>query len=208
MEKKEVNDHRFWIILIAFCVLMIFTVEGFATETNRDSLIAEQNSVMEKYMFSLDLSPIDSYTTKQLHLTPLVMGTSQESEAHPFVLTEVTSSPLSPQTTRAPRKTKLQNSLYTTSLITLTALNIADYFTTVQALKHKELEEGNPVMKPIVKNIYVFTAVKLGIAALDIYFLKNLYKKNKPLAWVLSAAANFAMSYVVANNVKMIGDVR
>jgi hypothetical protein len=93
-------------------------------------------------------------------------------------------------------------------LITLTALNIADYFTTVQALKHKELEEGNPVMKPIVKNIYVFTAVKLGIAALDIYFLKNLYKKNKPLAWVLSAAANFAMSYVVANNVKMIGDVR
>ena len=164
---------------------------------------------MAKYEFSLDLTPIDSHTTQQLHLTPLVAGEYQQSESRPFVLTEVTSSPSSPQTILAPRKSsKLQNSLYTSSLITLTALNIADYFTTMQALKHNELEEANPAMKPLVKNIYVFTAVKLGIAALDIYILKNLYKKNKPLAWLISAAANFAMSYVVANNIKMIRDVR
>ena len=55
-------------------------------------------------------------------------------------------------------------------------------------------------MKSITKNIYLFTAVKLGVAAMDIYILKKLYKKNKPLAWVLSIAANFAMSYADQTN--------
>lgn len=209
VNRKEATHHRFWIIPIVFCVLMILTRAGLATETNSDSLIAEQNSVMDKYEFSLDLTPGSSYAIQQLYLSPLVMDESQQSESRTFVLTEVVSSPSSPQAIQTPRKTsKLQKSIYTSSMITLTALNIADYFTTLQALKHEELEEANPAMKPIAKNIYVFTAVKLGIAALDIYILKNLYKKNKPLAWVLSVAANFAMSYVVSNNLRMIRELR
>ena len=108
MKKKEANAHRFRIIPIVFCIFMILAGEGFATETNRNSLITEQNSVMAKYEFSLDLTPIDSHTTQQLHLTPLVAGEYQQSESRPFVLTEVTSSPSSPQTIHVRQSRQLE----------------------------------------------------------------------------------------------------
>jgi len=169
----------------------------------------KKNSGEDKPEFSLDLTPVSSHTIGQLDLSRMSVNESQQLEAQPMAMREVGTAPLPDQIIQAPPKvSKFQNSLYTSSLITLTALNVADYFSTVQALKHKELEEANPAMKPIAKNIYLFTAVKLGVAALDIYILKNLYKKNKPLAWILSVAANFAMSYVVANNIKMIQNVR
>jgi hypothetical protein len=189
--------------------MLIFSISGLATETVRNPLGTEKISGEEKLEFSLDLIPFSSNTIGQLDLSRLSMNESQQFEAQPFALREAGSAPPPDQIIQAPPKiSKFQNSLYTSSLITLTALNVADYFSTVQALKHKELEEVNPAMKPIAKNIYLLTAVKLGVAALDIYILKNLYKKNKPLAWVLSIAANFAMSYVVANNIKMIQSVQ
>ena len=209
VKKKEAYNHRFRIIPAAICVVLIFTITGLATETVRNPLETKNNSGEEKLEFSLDLIPVNSHSIGQLDLSRSAANESQQLESQPFELREVTSAPALDQTIQAsPEISKFQNSLYTSSLITLTALNVADYLSTVQALKHKELEEANPAMKPIAKNIYLFTAVKLGVAALDIYILKNLYKKNKPLAWVLSVAANFAMSYVVANNIKMIQDVR
>jgi hypothetical protein len=99
---------------------------------------------------------------------------------------------------------RLSNSLFTASLLTFTALNIADYVSTVKALKHPCLEEGNPFMRPFTKNMIVFSAVKLGISTLDFYLLKNIYKKSKPLGWVLSIAANLAVSYVVSHNIRKI----
>ena len=92
--------------------------------------------------------------------------------------------------------------------MTLAALNIADVVTTVQALKYDGLVEGNPVMKPFAKNVYLFTAVKLGVTAFNYYLLKKLHKKNKILAWSLSMTANLAMSYVVAHNIRMIQNTR
>jgi hypothetical protein len=103
--------------------------------------------------------------------------------------------------------TTLGNSLFTASLLTLTALNIADYFSTVKALRLPGLEEGNPIMRPFTKNMFVFGAVKLGVAALDFYLLKNVYKKNKTLGWVLSIVGNIAMSYVVSSNMRKIQSV-
>lgn len=209
VKKKEAYNHRLWIIPAAICVVLIFTITGLATETVRNPLVTKKNSGEEKLEFSLDLTPVNSHPIGQLDLSRPAMNESQQFESQPFELREVTSAPALDQTIQAPPTiSKFQNSLYTSSLVTLTALNVADYLSTVQALKHKELDEANPAMKPIAKNIYLFTAVKLGVAALDIYILKNLYKKNKPLAWILSVAANFAMSYVVANNIKMIQDVR
>ena len=109
---------------------------------------------------------------------------------------------------RTPKKSnQLGNSLYTASLLTLTALNIADYVSTVKAIQLPGLEEGNPIMRPFTRNILLFSAVKLGITALDFYLLKNIYKKNKTLGWVLSIAGNFAMSYVVSNNIRKIQSV-
>jgi hypothetical protein len=99
------------------------------------------------------------------------------------------------------------DSLYTASLLTLTALNIADYVSTVKALQLPGLEEGNPIMRPFTKNMLVFGAVKLGVAALNFYLLKKIYKKNKTLGWVLSIAGNMAMSYVVSNNMRKIQSV-
>jgi len=102
----------------------------------------------------------------------------------------------------------LEKTLYASSLITLTALNIADIITTVQALKLEGLEEGNPVMQPVAKNAYLFSAVKLGVAVMDYYLLKKLHKKNRTLGWVASLAANLAMSYVVANNIRKMHEAR
>lgn len=209
MKKKQTLHHRFWIIPATICFVLIFTIFGLATESVRNPLGTEKNSGEDKFEFSLDLTPISSHSMGQLDLSRLSMNESKQFETQPFALKEVGSALPSDQIIQAsPRVSKFQKSLYTSSLIALTALNVADYLSTVQALKHKELEEANPAMKPIAKNIYLFTAVKLGVAALDIYILKSLYKKNKPLAWVLSVAANFAMSYVVANNIKMIQSVR
>lgn len=96
------------------------------------------------------------------------------------------------------------SALFTASLVSLAALNVADYLSTCKALKYPGLREGNPLLKNITKNALVFAGVKLGVAVCDYLLLKKIYKKNKTLGWVLSTAANVAMSYVVANNMKMI----
>jgi len=103
---------------------------------------------------------------------------------------------------------KLGDALFEASLISLAALNVADYFSTKQALKLDGLYEANPIMRPFVKNDLAFTAVKMGITVGNYFLFKGLYKKNKALAWVLSLTANFAMSYVVSHNLKMIDFVR
>ncbi|MBN1224275.1 MAG: hypothetical protein JXB23_13590 [Candidatus Aminicenantes bacterium] len=105
-------------------------------------------------------------------------------------------------------KPNFERTLYTSSLLTLTALNIADVITTMQALKHNGLTEGNPVMQPVVKNIYLFSAVKLSVAVMDYFLLQKLHKKNRTLGWVASLAANLAMSYVVTNNIRKIQQVQ
>jgi len=103
---------------------------------------------------------------------------------------------------------KVGDSLFTSSLVAFAVLNAADYITTVKALKCDGLCEGNPIMKPIVKNNYVFAAVKIGMTVINYKLMKSLYKKDKKMAWVLSTAFNFAFSYVVANNLKMIQKVQ
>jgi len=105
-------------------------------------------------------------------------------------------------------KPGLEHTLYASSLVTLTALNIADIITTMKALKLEGLKEGNPVMQPIVKNVYLFSAVKLGVAVVDFILLKKLFGHNKKLGWAVSLAANLAMSYVVATNIRRIRDAR
>lgn len=98
----------------------------------------------------------------------------------------------------------LENSLYTTSLFTMAALNFADYFTTMKALKCEGLREANPLVQPLTKNAALFAAVKIGITVSHFHFMKNLYQKNKKLAWVVSLISNAVMGYVVVHNLNMI----
>lgn len=88
------------------------------------------------------------------------------------------------------------------------ALNVADYFLTRQALKYQGAAEANPLMKGIVKNPYLFAAVKVGASAVSIFLLDKIYKKNKVLGWVLSAAVNSALSYVVLHNYGVLKQVK
>ncbi len=210
VKKRERRKRRHRKSFAVLCFMLIFAITGLAADKYvLDSSDTGEDSGREKLDFALDLTPINSQIQGQLDLSHWAMSDPPPMESRFFVMPD-NSANLSPNknTRIAPGVSKLQDSLYTTSLITLTALNVGDYLSTLQALKHKELEESNPVMQSFTKNIYVFTAIKLGVTAFDVFLLKNLYKKNKPLAWILSTAANFAMSYVVANNLKMIQEIR
>ena len=106
------------------------------------------------------------------------------------------------------RGERTERAFFTASLMTMTALNVADYISTVQALKRTGLREGNPLMKPFVKNQAVFVAVKAGTTALSIWGMNSLWKKDKTMAWILTTASNFLLSYIVANNFRLIQRAR
>jgi hypothetical protein len=106
------------------------------------------------------------------------------------------------------RTGSFENSLFQTSLITFIALNIADYYSTREALKYPGLGEGNPLLKPFVKDPYIFATFKFGLTALNYISMKAIYKKNKKLAWVITTLSNFALSYVVINNFRLIQKVK
>ena len=93
--------------------------------------------------------------------------------------------------------------LFKVNLAAMVALNVADYFSTNACLKHAGLQEGNPLMKPFTKSPVLFAAAKIGITTLSYFAMTSLYKKNKPLAWIVTFASNLALSYVVSNNIRL-----
>lgn len=103
---------------------------------------------------------------------------------------------------------RLEKGFFTASLGAMIALNVADYITTRQALKYSGLSEGNPLMKPFVKNPYVFAAVKGGITVLSVWGMNKLFKRDRKMAWVMTTVSNFLLSYVVANNMRLVSRMR
>jgi hypothetical protein len=95
------------------------------------------------------------------------------------------------------------DTLFKVNLAAMVALNVADYFSTNACLKHPGLQEGNPLMKPFTKSPVLFAAAKIGITTLSYFAMKSLYKKSKPLAWIVSFASNLALSYVVSSNLRL-----
>ncbi|MFW6137311.1 MAG: DUF5658 family protein [Candidatus Aminicenantaceae bacterium] len=106
------------------------------------------------------------------------------------------------------RKHKWENTLFDATMIAHAALNIADYFSTREALKYPGLEEGNPLMKPFVKNDLAFAAVKIGLTAGNHLLMKKIHKENKTLAWIVSLTSNLLLSYVVVHNYNLIDQAR
>ncbi len=98
--------------------------------------------------------------------------------------------------------------LFDANLVLMVGLNIADYVSTRAALKYDGLSETNPLMKPFVKSPAAFAAVKLGTTALSYLSMKAIFKRNRTFAWVMTTASNALLSYVVANNVRMIQGAR
>jgi hypothetical protein len=94
------------------------------------------------------------------------------------------------------------------NLVLLVGLNIADYISTREALKYPGLTETNPLMTPFIKSPAAFAAVKFGTTALSYWSMKAIFKKNRTLAWVMTTASNALLSYVVANNVRLVQGAR
>lgn len=98
--------------------------------------------------------------------------------------------------------------LFDANLVLMVGLNIADYISTREALKYPGLEETNPLMKPFVKNPAAFAAIKFGTTALSYWSMKAIFKKNRTVAWIMTTASNALLSYVVANNMRLIQGAR
>jgi len=98
--------------------------------------------------------------------------------------------------------------LFDANLVLMVGLNIADYISTREALKYPGLGETNPLMKPFVKSPAAFAAIKAGTTALTYWSMKSIFKRNKTMAWVMTTASNVLLSYVVANNLRLIQGAR
>jgi hypothetical protein len=98
--------------------------------------------------------------------------------------------------------------LFDANLVLMIGLNVADYISTREALKYPGLTETNPLMRPFVKSPVAFAAIKAGTTALSYLSMRAIFKRNKTVAWVMTTASNVLLSYVVANNVRLIQGAR
>jgi hypothetical protein len=98
--------------------------------------------------------------------------------------------------------------LFDANLVLMVGLNVADYFSTREALKYPGLAETNPLMKPFVKSPAAFAAIKFGTTALSYLSMKAIFKRNKTVAWIMTTTSNALLSYVVANNMRLIQGAR
>ena len=98
--------------------------------------------------------------------------------------------------------------LFDANLVALVGLNVADYFSTREALKYPGLREANPLMQPFAKSPAAFAAIKIGTTALTYWSMKALFKRNRTVAWILTTASNALLSYVVASNMQRIHQAR
>lgn len=162
---------------------------------------AEPSSVILTALPVMAISPLMSL---DLYPTPLIGRTDRDYSAmdlNPQAAVLGSASPSFRPTFRTPRAGK---AFYDATLISMIALNVADYLSTKECLKYPGLEEGNPFMKPFVKNAGTFAAAKIAMTAFSYWNLKSLYKKSKPLGWAASILANAALSYAVSNNYRLL----
>jgi len=203
------NRNKSWLKIILATSLFIFLylplkADKIEAELN---LSANDGSRIENKTRDLDSAPLENQSSIQLKSFQLTeKGTKPYQIKLDFSPKQIDITPVSQEFLKKPSNSS--SFLYTSSLIALTCLNIADYYTTVKALKYEGLEEINPLMKPFTKNTLLYTTVKLGLTAYNYYFLRSLYKKDKKLAWAVSLVANFAFSYIVANNIRMIQEAQ
>ena len=95
--------------------------------------------------------------------------------------------------------------LFTTSLVTMTALNIVDYFSTKAAIRQTGLKEGKPPHEALRQERRRFrrrqgrndSPQRLGFEA-------PLQERQKPRHGFCPTVSNFLLSYVVANNMRLI----
>jgi len=193
-------------------LLFIFAVQpGWTVEAKRNEAVAKD------YSFVIpEFSLIQAHSSPYFfNLRPLPQIPQGETTTSPELKAEaqISSTPIkmmSPERLFQPhlRAEKIENAFFTSSLITLALLNAADFVTTNKALQYEGLSEGNPLLKPLVKNKIAFGVVKASLTYLNYQLLKKLHRRNKTLGWLLATLSNAVMGYVVWHNLKMIEKVR
>lgn len=190
---KTIQGWRKPVLILAAFLFLVALAASAETKQGND-----QQAVLQ-------LAPADTFETRPFTITIQNSAENASAQIRPLNL-RPNQIQLYPQSrTNGPAKTSsFGNTLFTTSLIASSLLQAADFFTTMKALQYESLREANPLMKPFVDKPYAFAAVKVGMVTLNYVLMKNLYKKDKTMAWVISAVTNFAFSYVVAHNLQMI----
>jgi hypothetical protein len=200
------NWNKFLLGTIIITVLFLFLpsflkAEGNESESRKDTKDKDKNIV-------LHLTPLENHSLISFESIQFIETGDNPQKIKLYFSPKKIDSQLKTRKFSPIKYNDSQCPFYTTSLITLTCLNIADYYTTVKALKYEHLKESNPVMRPFTKNTFLYSTVKLGLTVYNYYFLKKLYQSNKKLAWAVSIVANFALTYVVASNIRMIDEAQ
>jgi len=174
-------------------------------ESSNPSVVTANTQTSGIETGNLQLKPLDTLESPTFTLARNDSSNSNPTKliAHPAKKESIQLSAFSTYG-RSPNTSKAGDYLFATTILTSSLLQAADYFTTVKAMQYENLTEGNPLMKPFAKQPYAFAAVKIGITSLSFVLMKSVYKKSKTAGWVLSAVTNMALSYVVANNLRMI----
>jgi hypothetical protein len=212
MQKKKISGFKGFALVLTLSLLFWPSLSGFARETEpRNDSLLNRAEPLSFHAIEFRLTPVVQSAAANIPFFTLSLRQSriqdQEQESFNFTPIKGKDPQIFEKTQKSEQQNRLGNTLYTASLLSLTALNIADYVSTLQALQHEELQESNPLLKPFAKNIIVFSALKIGFTFYDFYVLKKIYKKNKTAGWILSLVGNFAMSYVVSSNLKKIQGV-
>lgn len=207
-KERCVNPSKIFLFALFFGLLLCLSLAA-GEKGSQDELVSKEKLNDQDYTTEEYLIPLETKSFINSELFQLI-----EEKAFPknkFNINLIKFEPASHSSEYLQKMIKLnrtENSLYTTSLITLTALNVADYFSTLSALKYEGLKEANPLMKPFTKSTFLFTAVKIGLTAYNFHYMRNLHKKNKRLAWAVSLITNFAMTYIVVSNIRMIHEAQ
>ncbi len=211
MKKPKRGAYPLKIFLAGFMVILLFCSFVSAEEDeSKEAQSFKSNINLRELRAELHPTPLEIKCLANLNLSPLYPPSSYyfNLKNQYDVNLKKAVSRMNSSLVKTSRLNDLEKSFYTVSLATLTVLNTADCVSTISALKYPGLQEANPIMKPFSKNAWLLTAVKAGIAVYNYHCLKNLYKKNKKLAWIISLAANMVMTYVVVNNLRMIQEAQ
>lgn len=179
----------------------IVTIKVIPVTAKSESRVSQDSFTLAKNQTQFDKLSLDSKKKDDLKLSQSntnVASTKSSAKTQPVTYD------LYRHLKRQFKASSIEQTIFTSTLISLAALNVADFITTRKALQFDGLTEGNPIMKPLVKNDYVFAAAKIGVTCLSTYYMHKLFKKNKKMAWILSAVSNIAFSYVVASNIRLI----
>jgi len=208
-KKKQINIKKIFTILM---ILAIWACMPLKAEDNNDGkVVIPKNEVVSTVVIDQIITPLEkpSIEASKFYELPKKDRTYNFSFDPLHINPQKTKYPQTYETIQNYKKTQVfEKSLFEVSLAANLALNVADYFSTKEALKYEGLKEGNPFMKPFVKDDMTFAAVKIGLTVSNYFLVKNIYKRNKTLGWIVSIVSNLALSYVVSSNMAHIHEAR